>query len=151
MVVAEPAHRPDGRGYIDDEDALDNVTESGGGDDASDGSSVEEEDTDDERSHGGWPLEAGAEDAELVDELSDDEMLEWGVEDEDWELADGSESLPWCPLMATNPLQTSQSSTTACGSRTPRRTRLPARPTPCQRATHTPCARSARPRPQRAA
>ncbi|TXT15984.1 hypothetical protein VHUM_00487 [Vanrija humicola] len=75
-AVEQLAHRPDGKGYIDDEDALDNVTEAGG-DDLSDGSSVEEEDSE-------------ADEAELADDLSDEEMLEWGVEDEDWELADGN-------------------------------------------------------------
>lgn len=82
-VPPEPAHRPDGKGYID-ELATEAASEH-------DGSSVEESlDSADERSHGGWPEEEDAVVGE--EELEDEEDLDWGVENEDWELADGGES-----------------------------------------------------------
>ncbi|KAL1413105.1 Serine/threonine-protein kinase rio1 [Vanrija albida] len=124
-VVEEPTHRPDGRGYIDDADAGDDVTEAGAdADDLSDGSSVEEEDTEDERSHGGWPLEAEAAEAGEAgaEELSDDEMLEWGVEDEDWELADGNFTKQY------NRVRQSYAATTDAGAAGPSKP-LPARNT----------------------
>lgn len=79
-VPPEPAHRPDGKGYIDEQ-----ATEYGS---EHDGSSVEESlDSDDERSHGGWPEEEVA----VGEDEEDEEDLDWGVENEDWELADGGE------------------------------------------------------------
>jgi hypothetical protein len=82
-AIEAPAHRPDGKGYIDDAaEPCDNDSE---------GSSVEESlDSADERSHGGWP-----EDDELPEDEEEDEE-DWGVENEDWELADGG-GLPRLP------------------------------------------------------
>lgn len=78
-ILEAPAHRPDGKGYIDDADSQLAAE--------SEGSSVEESlDSADERSHGGWPEEDGAN-----FDNDDEDDVDWDVENEDWELADGGE------------------------------------------------------------
>lgn len=90
-----PESRPDGKGYIDDAsvEALPGNDDQDDDDASGDGSSVEEDRTDDERVHGGWnDGEPGFYNEEAFD---DGDELDWGVEDEDWELADGGTFLSW--------------------------------------------------------
>jgi len=78
----------DGKGYIDIDAPEDEAEAS---DNESAGSSIVEslDSCDEEREpHGGWPEDPVAEDE---DEIDEEDLLEWGVEDEDWELADGGE------------------------------------------------------------
>lgn len=139
---ATPEVRQDGRGYIDDNgvtelgerDPVDEVAAAVAAESAqsariddekdqeSEGSSVEEErDSDD--IDGGWPSDeepAAGSNPELIEgSLSDEEALDWGVEDEDWELADGGRLIfSQVTLRANYLAQTSQSNTTARVRRT---------------------------------
>lgn len=82
-----PQRRQDGMGYIDD--AATELDASTVADD--DGSSIEEDSDDESR---GFPLEEAdfIEGSLLPDEEEENEEdLDWGVENEDWELADGGE------------------------------------------------------------
>lgn len=77
-----PKRRAEDVGYIDDA-----ATEFDGETVNDDGSSVEEESDVEE---GGWPLEESEFLGPFVaPEEEDEEDLDWGVENEDWELADG--------------------------------------------------------------
>lgn len=89
-----PEKRDDGVGYIDEPAPCESETEDlevNEDDGEDDGSSIVEstESGDEVRDpSGGWPEEEEVVEVEGDDE---DDMLEWGVEDEDWELADGGE------------------------------------------------------------
>lgn len=83
--------RPDGVAFIDDaatEPCEDESTIAGEEVD-DDGSSMEEDS--DDGGEGGWPIDEHDFLPPIVpgDEDEDEEDLDWGVENEDWELADG--------------------------------------------------------------
>jgi hypothetical protein len=81
-LIETPEGQRDGRGYID-EAVAEPCGSNSDADDTDGGSSIVESldsDNDLRPEHGGWP--------ESADE-DDEDHLEWGVEDEDWELADG--------------------------------------------------------------
>lgn len=89
-----PETRADGKAYIDDDGApCDDDKDA----EVDDGSSVEMESSDDERLNvnGGWPEDPNDFDRVAYEELDEDAQLDWGVEDEDWELADGGTFLSW--------------------------------------------------------
>lgn len=82
VLPEAPAQRPDGKGYIDEPTEGEECDSDGGG-----SSVVESLDSADERSHGGWPEDMAVD----YDDDEDDNVVDWDVENEDWELADGGE------------------------------------------------------------